>query len=656
MSAIRLGVDVGGTFTDLAAVIDGRLVTAKVPSTPRDQAAGVLASIEIAGVAAAEIGGLRHGTTVATNALLERRGARTALVTTDGFRDVLEIGRQNRPSLYDLTEDRPPPLVPRELRFTVRERMGPAGEIEPLDEADVREVAAALEQAEVQAVAVCLLFAFLHPAHERRVGELLRRALPETSISLSSDVLPEFREYERFSTTTADAYLGPGLAAYLSALSARLAAAGAPAPLVMQSSGGVTTVRHAAEHASGVVMSGPAGGAVGAARAAVASGHEHALALDMGGTSADVALIVGGAVATTTESVVGGVPIGLPAVDVHSVGAGGGSIAWVDEGGALRVGPRSAGSEPGPAAYGRGGSEPTVTDANVVLGYLVEGSSLGSEVALRRDPAERALAGIASVLGLDVSQAALGIVRVANAEVVRALRVMSVERGLDPRELALVAFGGAGPMHGCGLAEELGVETVLVPRAAGVLSALGLALSDLRRDSVRPFPTDLAALDAAKLERQFGEMEREARVELADPELERRADLRYRGQAFELTVAAGDASALSSRFHDEHEQRYGYRMEEAPVEVVALRLAATVRSPPLAPAEPPRTEASVGGDGRANFDGDWIEVEVLDGTRMGAGSAVAGPAIVDLHEATCVVRPGWRGELDRVGTLVLVRR
>jgi N-methylhydantoinase A len=656
MSAIRMGVDVGGTFTDLAAVVEGRLVTAKVPTTPRDQAAGALASIEVAGVTAAEIGALCHGTTVATNALLERQGARTALVTTEGFRDVLEIGRQNRPSLYDLTEDRPPPLVPRELRFTVRERMGPAGEIQPLDEESVSEVAAELARAEVEAVAVCLLFAFLHPAHERRVGELLRRGLGETPISLSSDVLPEFREYERFATTTADAYLGPRLAAYLEVLSAELAAAGAPPPLVMQSSGGVATARGAAKRPSGVVMSGPAGGAVGAARAAAASGHAHALALDMGGTSTDVSLIVESAVATTTESLVGGVPIGLPAVDVHSVGAGGGSIAWVDDGGALRVGPRSAGAEPGPAAYGRGGSEPTVTDANLVLGYLAEGSTLGGKLTLRRDLAECTLARIASALRVDVSEAALGVVRVAEAEMIRALRVMSLERGLDPRELALVAFGGAGPMHGCALAEELGVEIVLVPRAAGVLSALGLALSDLRRDSVRPCPTDLAAADAAELECRFAAMEHEARADLDDPELDRRADLRYRGQAFELTIPAGDLSALASRFHDEHERRYGYRMEEEPVELVALRLAATVRSEALAPEASSRTGAPARGARRANFDGEWIEAEALDGTQMGAGSAVEGPAIVDLPEATCVVRPDWRGEVDGAGMLVLERR
>jgi N-methylhydantoinase A len=651
VSGARLGVDVGGTFTDVVALVDGRLVTAKVPSTPRDQSEGVMAGVRAAELDVAEVAAFAHGMTVATNALLERRGARTALVTTEGFRDVLEIGRQDRPSLYDLTAARAPSLVPRELRLTVRERMGADGEIAALDEASVAAVVERLREAEVESVAVCLLFAYLHPEHERAVGERLRAELDGVDVSLSSEVLPEFREYERFATTAVNAYLAPGLASYLAGLARRAQAAGLPAPAVMQSSGGVVELELAARRAAACVLSGPAGGVVGAAHAAAASGHGDVLCFDMGGTSTDVAPIVGGEAQTTTESVVAGLPIRLPTVDVHSVSAGGGSIAWADPGGALRVGPHSAGADPGPAAYGTGGEQPTVTDADLMLGYLADQAELGGEVVLRRELAEGALERVGDRLGLDALQTALGVVRVANAEMTRALRVISVERGLDPREFALVAFGGAGGMHACALAEELQMPTVLVPRAGGVLSALGLAISDVRRDYLRPV---LGAADAA-LEEAFADMEEQARRDLADPRLDRRADLRYRGQAFELTVAADEARALEERFHAAHEQRYGYAMEDEPVELVSARVIATVavRRPPL------RAQPAAGDPGRerrrANFDGEWVQADVLPGDRLGAGGRVAGPAIVEFREATCVVRPGWAGEVDAAGNLVLAR-
>ncbi|HEX2111343.1 MAG TPA: hydantoinase/oxoprolinase family protein [Gaiellaceae bacterium] len=620
MLRARIGIDVGGTFTDLVAVVDGRVVTAKVPSTPSDQSEGVLRALEAAGVTPDDVAELRHGTTVATNALLERRGARTALLTTEGFRDVVEIGRQNRPSLYDLTRDRPPPLVPRELRFTVRERMGPDGELQPLDEAGLGEALARIAEADVGAVAVSFLFGYLHPAHERRAGALAAELLPDAHVAIASDVLPTFREYERTATTVASAYLGPRLAAYLSRLAAELARRGYPAPLIMQSSGGVASAEEAGARAAAVVLSGPAGGAVGGARAAQAAGFADALTLDMGGTSADVALVRGGIVATTTETLVAGVPIGFPAVDVQSVSAGGGSVAWVDNGGALRVGPRSAGAEPGPAAYGLGGTEATVTDAHVVLGHLADGATLGGSVTLHRDPAEEAVADVARRLGAGTADAALGILRVANAEMARPLRVMSVERGVDPRRLALVAFGGAGPMHACALADELGIRTVVVPRASGVLSALGLALTDVRRDVAAP------ATGEADLERRFRMLEREAAEGLDAAELERRADARYRGQAFELTVAADGGERFAERFHAAHEERYGYRIDDAPVELVALRVTARVAG----------AAAALDADG-----GERAEVE--------------GPAVVALAEATCVVDEGWRGKSDETATLVLER-
>jgi N-methylhydantoinase A len=655
VSRLRLGVDVGGTFTDLAALSEGNLVTAKVPSTPRDQSEGVMNAVEAAEVEAASVAALAHGMTVATNALLERRGARMALVTTEGFRDVLEIARQNRASLYDLAMDRPPPLVPRELRFTVKERMGPEGEVAPLDEESLQGAVEALREADVEAVAVCLIFAFAHPEHERRVGEALREAMPEVHVSLSSEVLPEFREYERFSTTAADAYLGPKLAAYLKNLADKAEAAGVPAPLIMQSSGGVVPVEDAAADAAGCVLSGPAGGVVGAAHVGSLGGYRDLLTFDMGGTSTDVAPIIGGEAQTTTETVVAGVPIKLPMVDVHTVSAGGGSVAWADAGGALRVGPHSAGAEPGPAGYGKGGEEPAVTDANLFLGYLAHGARLGGEVVLDRALSEGALGSLGKRLGLDAEEAALGIVRVANAEMVRALRVISVERGLDPREFALLAFGGAGGMHACALAEELGMGTVLFPRAGGVLSALGLAISDLRRDYVRPYLVPLDDLDAEEFEARYGEMEAAAADDLEGPEHHRRADLRYAGQSFELTVDADAPEELGERFHAAHEGRYGYRMEDEPVELVNLRLVATVPVEKPKLDEPEPSEEAEAGRREANFDGGWLEVPILDREAMGRGSEVEGPAIVEFREATCVVRPGWGGAVDGVGNLVLER-
>jgi N-methylhydantoinase A len=674
---VRLGIDVGGTFTDLVALVDGRVVTAKVPSTPRDQADGVLRALAAAGLDTARVGAFAHGTTMATNALLERRGARTALVTTAGFRDVLEIGRQQRPALYDLAAARPPALVPRELRFTVAERMGPEGVLRPLDDGSLAAAVAAVDQAGVEAVAVCLLFSFLHPEHERRAGQALRDALGgRVAVSLSSEVLPEFREYERFSTTVTDAYLTPLLAAYLARLAHEAGRHGLPAPLVMQSSGGVIEAARAAGNAASCVLSGPAGGVVGAAWAAGLSGHGDLLTFDMGGTSTDVAPVVGGQVQTTTEAVVAGVPIKLPMVDVHSVSAGGGSVVWVDEGGALRVGPRSAGAEPGPAAYGRGGEDATVTDANLWLGYLPDGVELGGELVLSRELAERALARVGERLGQDVLDVALGVVRVANAEMVRALRLISVQRGLDPREFTLVAFGGAGPLHACALAEEMGIGRVLVPRASGVLSALGLAISDLRRDYVAAVLGRLDELDPSLVEDAWRELERQAVRELDGngerPVLTRRADLRYRGQSFELTVEvegpgeagpardAGlhpgvDLPALAERFGAAHQRRYGYRMDDEAVELVNLRLVAAVPAgKPEVGAEPSRGARRAGRRG-VNLDGHWREVDVLGREQLGEGDRLQGPAVVEFAEATLLLRPGWQAVVDQAGTMALER-
>ena len=655
----RLGVDVGGTFTDLVALVEGRLVTAKVPTTPRNQAQGVVAALETVHPAVGEVASFAHGSTVATNALLERRGARTALVTTEGFRDVIEIGRQNRPALYDLTRDRPPALVPRALRFTVTERMGPDGVLVPLDEQSVRSAVDACREAGVEAVAVCLLFGFLHPEHERRVGEALREALPDVQVSLSSEVLPEFREYERCSTTVCNSYLAPRLGAYLERLADEVKALGLPSPLVMQSSGGVAEIETAAAHAVGGLLSGPAGGVVGAAWVAGLSGYRDLLTFDMGGTSTDVAPVLGGTVQTTTESVVAGVPVKLAMVDVHTVSAGGGSIAWVDAGGALRVGPGSAGADPGPAAYGRGGKQPTVTDANLYLGYLPDGAELGGEVRLDRGLAEAALGRVGAQLGLDCEETARGIIQVADAEMLRALRVISIERGLDPRELTLVAFGGAGGLHACSLAEELDIGRILVPLAAGVLSALGLAISDVRQDQVSPLLAELDTADRDEVEAGFVRLEASIFDRLvgdARPSLARLADLRYAGQSFELTVEAGSFEELAARFHAEHERRYGYRMEDEVIELVSLRLVATVpRERPDLRQGPARRDPRPTRRG-ASFDGGWEEIDVHDRGALGVGSELHGPAVVELAESTLLVRPAWRARVDDVGTLVLERR
>ena len=652
---VRVGVDVGGTFTDLVALVDGELRVAKVPSTTADQSEGVMAAIATTGVDAADVGAVAHGTTVATNALLERRGARTALVTTDGFRDVIEIARQTRPSLYDLTRRPPEPLVPRELRFTVRERVDPDGEQSPLDHAGLEAAIDELRQAEIESVAVCFLFSFLDPAHERRAGELLREALPGVRVSLSSDVLPEFREYERFSTTAADAYLSPRLDGYLDRLAERLRAAGLPAPLVMQSSGGVLDLEQSEARASACVLSGPAAGVIGAAYAAAASGFHDLLTFDMGGTSTDVALVVDGEAQTTTSSIVAGVPIRHAMVDVHTVSAGGGSIAWADGGGALRVGPHSAGARPGPASYALGGADASVTDADLYLGYLADGARLGGEIVLQQPLAADALAAVGEPLGLSPLEAALGVTTVAEAEMVRALRVISIERGFDPRDFTLVAFGGAGGMHACRLAEELEISTVLVPRAGGVLSALGLAISDLRRDYVAALVGELDALAAADIDAAFAELEQRAAADQPGSTLRRSADLRYLGQSFELTVPADDLDGLAALFAEAHRRRYGFEMREAGVQIVSVRVTATVPVTRPGLGQPNACAPDARSTRRAHFDGTWYDVDVLTPDNLGPGLLIEGPAIVEFPEATCVVRPGWSARVDDVGALVLER-
>src|SRR3954470_7512734 len=479
-----LGVDVGGTFTDaVLALEDGRLVTAKAPSTPDDQSRGVMAAVraalERAQREAADVEAFAHGMTVATNALLEGKGARTALVATEGFTDLVALGRQARADLYRLCAAHPAPLVPPERRIAARERCTPDGVLRELEDLD--ELVAAVRETGAEAVAVCLLHAYAHPDHERAIGD----ALGDVHVSLSHEVVGTFREYERAATTEVDAALSPLLRRYLRALAQAAAEAELPEPSIMQSSGGLASLDLAARHAALTVLSGPAGGAAAAALIAAQSGEPDLLCFDMGGTSCDVCVVDGGRVRETAGREVGGRPLALPMVDIHTVGAGGGSIGWRDPGGALRVGPRSAGADPGPACYGRGGTEPAVTDANLLLGLLDPEAPLAGGVALDLEAAQRAIGELARSLELDDEACARGIVRVANTEMVRALRVMTVERGVDPRGYALLAFGGAGGLHAAAIADELGIERVLVPRASGVLSALGLAAAGRRIDARR---------------------------------------------------------------------------------------------------------------------------------------------------------------------------
>lgn len=660
-----IGIDVGGTFTDFVLLEDGRIRVHKSPTTPDDQSRGIVAGLTEMGIAgAAEI---VHGTTAATNALLERKGARTALLTTAGFADVIEIGRQNRPYLYALHQQRAPQLVPAELRFEAVERLDVEGNIlTPLDEAALEETARQLAAARPESVAVVFLFSYRNPAHEERAAEIVRRHLPDATLSLSSRILPEYREYERTATTVVNAYVQPLADRYLRRLSSALN--GAPIR-VMQSNGGAIGIEQASAEPARLVLSGPAGGVVGAfaaAAQALETPTPQIITFDMGGTSTDVALCPG-EIPRTGESEIAGLPLRLPVIDIHTVGAGGGSLAAVDAGGGMRVGPQSAGAVPGPVCYGRGGTQPTVTDANLVLGRLDRGNFLGGAgaVGLDADAALDTLTRLGHELGgYSPQEAALGVIRIANATMERALRRVSVERGHDPRSFALIPFGGAGPLHACELAGALGVRRILVPPTPGVLSALGLLMADVVHESAQAILREAGALgdDIDFLAAHFKQLAEESRAVLAgegvtEPRLEGSLDMRYRGQSYELTVplatpvsAEGLAAAVAD-FHARHEQRYGYAMADATVEVVTLRLRASgpgaqpdFQRQPLGPA-----------DASAAFVGEtpvWFRADsptgtaAYDRTRLLPGNRFTGPAIVYQFDTTTVIPPGWDARVD----------
>ncbi len=625
-----LGVDVGGTFTDAVLATEQGILTAKAPTTPHDQSVGVLQAVQAvlqrAGHGAGEVSAFSHGMTVATNALLEGRTARTALIATEGFTDIVELARQNRAELYRLCATGPAPLVPEELRFAAPERMTPEGPLEPLSEAAARRLAERVAGAGVESVAVVLLHSYRHPEHEQLLGRAFEAVAPHVSRHLSHQSVGTFREYERAATTEVDAALSPLLAGYLRRLGSRCREADLPEPSIMQSAGGLIDLDQAARHAALTVLSGPAGGAAGAAFAARAAGYEDVLCFDMGGTSCDVCVVDGGQVQEQSAGALAGRPLAVPMLSIHTVGAGGGSIAWRDPGGALRVGPRSAGADPGPACYGRGGSEPTVTDANLVLGYLDPDVPLAGGVELDTGAAEETVGRLAASVGLQARECAEGIRRIACAEMARALRVVTVNRGVDPRRYALMAFGGAGPMHATDIADELGIDRILVPRASGVLAALGLVVSPQRRDVQRSVLLSGAELTPEAIAGHVEELTGRAVRELGgQPAVVRTVfETRYRGQSFELPVVAAPGE-LREAFESEHESRYGYRDESQDLELVTIRVSVELPAPEL-------------------------ELPAWPGT-----GKITGPAVVPLPESTLVVPPLWEGMSDSGGTIHLTR-
>ncbi len=688
----RLGVDTGGTFTD-ATLIDtttGAVRIAKVHSTPHDPSVGFLDAVrrisEDKTIEHSEIGDIVHGTTVATNAVIEGNVARTAFLTTEGFRDMLEIARQIRPSLYDLRFEKPRPIVPRYRCFGLPERLDASGEIvTPLDEAAVRDVARTLRKEGVESVAVCLLHAYRNPVHEQRVGEILTEELPDAVISLSSEVAPEFREYFRASTTVINAAIRPIVGRYLRHIDDSLRETGFSSELlVMQSSGGVFPSTAASERPVFMVESGPAAGVMAATWLGGALGFPNVLSFDMGGTTAKAGLVRNGRPAVTRDYEVGamaqpgglrgkGYPIRTPVIDLVEIGAGGGSIAWVDTGGGLRVGPQSAGADPGPASYGRGGELPTITDANLVLGRLNPDYFLGGEAGLDPERAARAIdTHCAGPLGIDVVAAASGIVAIANAAMSQALRLVTVQRGIDPRDFVLVGFGGAGPLHANELAREAGIATTVIPMSPGTTSALGLLVTDLQHDFSATVGRETTGIDADAIAASFADLEERGRSALRRDgvsddiaQIQRLAEMRYAGQSFELPIEVPEGifderalSQLVERFNTAHHQTYGFSAPKEAVEIVNVRVTAV--GPIAKPQQPvlttPPGSAEAKGERQVWFaEPGFGATPIYDRYTLGDGALIAGPAIVEEMDSTTVILPGYAGTVDAFGNLQVAR-
>ena len=671
-----IGVDVGGTFTDLFAFEPptGRIAVHKVPSTPADPSIAIVEGLQGLkdrhGVDLGAMERFAHGTTVATNALIQRKGGKLALVTTAGFRDLLEIGRQIRPRVYDIQTDYPPPLIPRERRFEAVERIGSRGEvIVGLEEAEVRQVAAAIAGAGVDGVAICLLFSFLNPDHERRLAAAIREAAPGLHLSVSSEVQPEFREYERMSTTVLNAYLQPQVTLYMERLGQAIREIAPAAAIgINQSSGGLMSIERASQFPVRTALSGPAAGVVGACHVAALSGHPDVITFDMGGTSTDVCLVRGGKAEMAFGRDVAGFPVRMPAIDIHTIGAGGGSIAHFGADGLMKVGPESAGAVPGPACYGRGGTLPTVSDANVVLGRLpVE--LLGGDMRLDKAAAENAVRPVADRLGLSIEAAALGIVRIVNANMMRAIRAVSIERGHDPRPFVLMPFGGAGALHAIELAEEIGMRAVLVPPSPGILCAQGLVVADLKESFVATCRTPLAGdlgivkRELARLSAALEQWWARERIAKSDARSELVAYMRYIGQNYELSVPIPDdrgldlppAAELAALFHAAHARSYGHCDPAAPVEIVNLRLTGIGRLPDIGPPRVPPKRS--GRDARTRpvwFAGDAaVDARIVWRDDLAPGDSVAGPAVIEQLDATTPVPPGYSAVVDASLNLVI---
>ena len=668
----RVAVDVGGTFTDAVLTDMGgkRLVAVKVPTTPANRADGVMngvhAAAKAAGVAVGEIEEVVHGSTTGTNALIERTGAKVGFLTTAGFRDLLEIGRVMRPheGLYDFTIDRPPPLVPRHLCLEATERVDASGAVlTPLAEDSVAAAAEVFAREKVEAIAICFLFSFLNPAHERRAAEILAARFPGMLITLSSDVSPEYREYERASTTVMNAYLGPVMRKYLERLAERIRAELGTARLsIIQANGGSTSVEHARRLAVTTVNSGPAGGVVAAAFYGRRNKRSRLVSVDMGGTSFDIGLVEGGVSRVTTEGAFQGLPVKIPIIDLHIIGAGGGSIAWIDRGGALNVGPHSAGAEPGPACYGRGGTDATVTDANVVLGRLNPDNFNAGQMALDRDAARRAVGAIAKQLGTSVEEAALGIVRVVNANMIKGIATVTIQRGIDVRDFSLLSFGGAGGVHAVEMARELGMAEALIPPLPGTFSAIGLLVTEMRHDYVSALGGVTAdKADLARLERLFQEMESAGRRELAAQgyngsrvRLTRMADLKVLGQTYELLLPLpvqkraldkAGMKALLEAFGKLYRSRYAFFFEGEPIELVNLRLSAEGLNTPVTlkgtgKAKPDAAAARTGRRPVYYQGRGFVASAVYDREKLRYGMRVKGPAVIEEPTSATLIPPG----------------
>lgn len=681
----RVGVDSGGTFTDVCMFDEatGRTVVWKVSSTPSDPSLGIAAGVgegmaqALPGVAdpAGRIGYFGHGTTVATNALITHRGAKVGLITSEGFRDLLEIGRQKRPSLYDMFADKPETLVPRHLRLEVPERIRHDGTVEtPLDPEAVRAAARRLREAGVGAVAICFLYSFVEPAHERAARAIVAEELPDAFICASHEIAPEFREFERLSTAVVNAYLGPVMERYIRRLAPRLESLGmSAAPHLTQSNGGIVSFDQAALTPVRAVLSGPSTGVVAGEAIGRQAGFANVITFDMGGTSTDVALLQGGQPRLASEAIVHGYPIKAPMLDIHTVGAGGGSLAHIDSGGLLKVGPQSAGADPGPVCYGKGATEPAVTDANIVLGTLNPTHLLDGRMEVRRDLAEAAIARLGERLGLGVMETAEGILAVVTANMARAIRVISVQRGHDPRDYALMAFGGAGPLHAARLARELDMKRVLIPRNPGILCAMGLLLTDLRADfaATRLLPAVAASAEAAEavLTPVVAEAEAWFEREHVAPEarrMTRTVDMRYSGQNYELSVPAPpgpitkeSVAQLVAGFEEAHRQRYGFTADGEEIDFVTFRVEALglVRKAalPERPLGPPHADEAVIGHRNVWFPeaGGFTETPVFARDRLAPGMMIAGPAIVEQMDTTTVAPPGTRLHVDALDNLIM---